>query len=59
MNIVSLNQVVYIKYDNDDGKIYARFGKCACGDIFVCSDKPRNLKKAMIQNKYRTMFPIF
>lgn len=57
-NPVAINQVIYIKYDNDNNKIYARFGKCACGDIFLYTDTPRDPSKAMITNKYREMFPI-
>ena len=57
-NPINLNQVVYIKYDNNNTKIHARFGKCACGDIFLCDDCPRDPKQAYIQTKYTKMFPL-
>lgn len=55
-NIINLNQVVYVKYDNDNAKIHARFGKCSCGDIFVDNEIPRNVTKSHIRNKLYNLF---
>ena len=57
-NIISINQVVYIKYDNDNNKIHARFGKCACADVFIKTDESRDLTKSHISTKYTKMFPL-
>lgn len=57
-NPVALNQIIYVKYDNDNNKIYARFGKCACTDIFLCTDCDRDVKKAKIYSKYDMYFPL-
>lgn len=56
-NPITLDQVVYVKYDNET-KIHARFGKCACSDIFWCHDCPRDIKKAFVETKYTKMFPL-
>ena len=58
-NVVSSNQIVYIKYDKDNQRIHARFGKCACGDVFLLTDQPRDLTKSRIQTKFTKYFPIF
>lgn len=55
--VVSVDQVVYIKYDNDNNRIHASFGKCACGDIFLKNDVDRDLSKSLITSKYSIMFP--
>lgn len=46
------DHVTYVKYDDDNEKIHARFGKCACHDLFVLTNVPRDLSQAKTRSRF-------
>ena len=40
----------FVIYDDEPSQIHARFGECACADIFLLANEPRDLQKAQLNH---------